>query len=379
MACIAIIDDNPGTQEIIRLSTDPEHRLISYPRGTLAVDFVRDRKPDVAIVSLELSDVESLDLIRALALIPNGPPVVGISGTLEPAKIVATIRAGAADATARPIRAGELRRCITSAIDSRGSDATVPRDENPIPELVGHSTQLSQLRSQIASFAVSDAPVLVTGESGVGKELVAGALHRLSARSTGPFVPRSCGAIPDTLLETELFGTESGAYTGAVRRAGAFELASGGTLFLDEIGELSPLAQVKLLRALETRRFNRVGGVREIETDIRILAATNRDIAKQVRDGTFRHDLYYRVNVLRLRVPALRERREDIPLLVRHFATRLSGLERMKMERNFGTDALARLSAHDWPGNIRELRNVVHRAILTANNGSIAASDIVFG
>ena len=235
---------------------------------------------------------------------------------------------------------------------------------------------MERLRALIRRVARSEAPVLIAGESGVGKELVAQAIHRLSARRSGPFQARNCGALPEQLFESEMFGTERGAYTGAVRRPGAFELAGGGTLFLDEVGELVPANQVKLLRALENGRIHRVGGTDERSTDVRTIAATNRDLRSALDTGGFRPDLYYRLNVLQLTIPPLRQRREDIPLLVRHFFD-CDG--ELREGRRFSAEALARLSGYDWPGNIRELRNVVHRAAICAESPAVRGDDIQFG
>ena len=232
-------------------------------------------------------------------------------------------------------------------------------DSSGTQRLIGRSEPIRQLRADIEQIAGSDTTVLIIGESGSGKELVASAIHERSARARGPFVTLDCAALPPNLVESELFGHEKGAFTGATRRhEGAFERADGGTLFLDEVGELPPGTQAALLGALERRQFRRVGGSDPIRVDVRVLAATNRELATEVDAGTFRRDLYFRIAVVTLRVPSLRSRPEDVAVLVRHFA-RMEGVDADRLDALFGTEAIETLSRHDWPGNVRELRNVV--------------------
>ncbi len=250
-------------------------------------------------------------------------------------------------------------------------------DESPaMNPLVGKSPKMRQVHSLISKIASSNSTILITGESGTGKELAARAIHELSPRRDQPFVPVNCGAIPEELLESELFGHVRGAFTGAVNsRQGRFQLANGGTLFLDEIGEMSPKLQVKLLRVLQERQFEPVGSDRAVQVDVRVVAATNRDLHVAVRDGKFREDLFYRLNVLPVQLPALREREGDIPLLVNHFLD-LHGLRKVKRVARVEGDAMAILEKYRWPGNVREVENLVERLIVLNEDGVIRASEL---
>jgi DNA-binding NtrC family response regulator len=245
-----------------------------------------------------------------------------------------------------------------------------------VDSIVGQSGPMQQVFRMIHKVAATDATVLILGESGTGKELVARAIHHYSKRSEKPLIPVNCGAIPEDLLESELFGHEKGAFTGAIKnKPGRFELADGGTIFLDEIGDMSPNLQVKLLRALQEHQFERVGGTRTIEVDIRVIAATNRDLRKKVDEGTFREDLYYRLNVIPINIPPLRERRGDIALLCQHFLTRLTrnkGLEEKQMQR----EVLEGLMRYNWPGNVRELENLLERMVILANGPVLQVEDL---
>jgi two-component system, NtrC family, response regulator HydG len=255
-------------------------------------------------------------------------------------------------------------------------DESAPRAKVPSFEMIGSSPRMLEIIDTIKKVARSDSSVLVSGDSGTGKELVARAIHQNSARATGPFVPTHCGALADTLLESELFGHEKGSFTGAARqRLGRFELADGGTLFLDEIGEISHSTQVKLLRVLQERTFERVGGEETVRVDVRVIAATNRDLRDEVRQGRFREDLFYRLNVVEIVVPPLRERREDIPAIAHHFLTKLAARTRRDV-KGFSADAIAYLSAYPWPGNIRELENAVEQAMIFAEGDRLTAADL---
>lgn len=376
MARVVVIDNMAHTHATISHLVSSSHQIIQYPRGTLAVDFVLEKEPDFVFVSLDLTDVNCMELVSRLAEQPDAPPVVSIVGEGDSRRIVAAVRAGAFDVLVRPLCAKEVRECFLRALAARtGSTLSVATD-SALRDLIGVSPAMDRLRAMIRRVARSDAPVLILGESGVGKELVAQAVHRLSRRSDGPFQARNCGALPEQLFESEMFGTEPGAYTGAIRRPGAMELADGGSLFLDEVGELVPANQVKLLRALENGRFHRVGGTQERRADLRIIAATNRDLKEALAQGVLRADLYYRLNVLQITIPPLRHRREDIPLLVQHF---YADVEESTEGKRFSADALARLSAYDWPGNIRELRNVIQRAAVCAESTPVRGIDIQFG
>ncbi len=376
MARVVVIDDVTHTPATIGHLLNGRHQIFPYRHGTLSVDFVRENEPDVVFVSLDLPDINGMELVSRLTEQPGAPPVVSIVDDGDPRRIVEAVRAGAFDVIVRPLRAKEVRECCLRALAARTRVAESAAEDSSLRNLIGVSPVMERVREMIRRVARSDEPVLIVGESGVGKELVAEAVHRLSRRSAGPFQARNCGALPEQLFESEMFGTERGAYTGAIRRAGAFELADGGTLFLDEVGELVPANQVKLLRALENGRFHRIGGTEERRADLRIVAATNRDLKAALAEGDFRADLYYRLNVLQVTIPPLRHHREDIPLLVQHFH---NDVGESAQGTRFSVDALARLSAYDWPGNIRELRNVVHRAAVCAESTPVRGNDIQFG
>ena len=376
MAVAVVIDQDQQTPATIRQMLGAGHVVLAYHQGALAADFVCRHHPDVVFLSLDVEDVDGLELLADIRRRASRFPVVALCRGTPARRIADAVREGACDVLPRPFVQSELRESLRRALVP--ARRARPVALAPIPELVGISDALVRVCERICRIAPLDVPVLITGESGVGKELVAGAIHRLSPRSNGPLHARNCGAIPDSLFESELFGTERGAYTDAVRRPGAFGLADGGSLFLDEIGELSPPAQVKLLRAIEHRVYLRVGGSVEQTTRARLILATNRDLLSETQTGRFRPDFYYRVAVYRIDVPPLRERREDIPLLVEHLVRKLEQTVACAASRSFGPDALAVLSGYAWPGNVRELKNVVTRSVLTSDSPVIRATDLQF-
>jgi len=268
---------------------------------------------------------------------------------------------------------------LRNALEVKGLSASVERLRSQVEsrhEIVGSSFQIRQVLERTERVGNTDARVLITGENGTGKELVARAIHRLSVRSEEPFIEVNCAAIPSELIESELFGHIKGSFTGAVAdRAGKFEQAHGGTLFLDEIGDMSLAAQAKVLRALEQGVVTRVGSSKAIQVDVRVVAATNKDLVEEIREGRFREDLFYRLNVVPIEVPPLRERREDIPMLVRHFVDLLEGTDRVN-PREISSNALDRLQALDWPGNVRELRNTVERLLILYSGDTIELEDV---
>jgi DNA-binding NtrC family response regulator len=322
--------------------------------------------------------VSGIDLLRAFKGADPKIEVVLISGfgTLETA--VEAVRAGAFDYVSKPFDIGEVKDTVDRALKRRahaGEASAPPAAGEPVPPegLVGRSRGMLTVYKQIAHASADDAPVLITGETGTGKELVARAIHRHGPRARRPFLPVNCGALTETLLESELFGHVRGAFTGAVvDKKGLFEQAAGGTIFLDEIGEMSPAVQVSLLRVLERGELRPVGSQRVLSVDVRVIAATHRDLDRAVQDGRLRQDLFYRLNVFRIEVPALRERPEDIPLLAAHFL-RTTTADR---PATLSAAALAALTAHPWPGNVRELENTLHRLALQAGSGVIDVEDL---
>jgi two-component system response regulator AtoC len=369
MIRVLFIDDDPRAQATLAMILAERYDVLPAYSAAEGLRLLRDQDPDVVLLDIDLPDRDGLSLLEDIAASPAAPPVIMLTGYGKVEFVKRAMQAGAYDFILKDgglaDLEGALRRAVANA-DARRLFLSAPAPE-AFAGLVGESPAIRELKALLARYAASDAPVLIQGESGSGKELAAAALHRLSPRREGPLVPVNCGAIPESLLESELFGAERGAFTDAVSRAGCFERANRGTIFLDEIGELAPAAQVKLLRVLEGQELTRVGGTCPVRLNVRLVAATNKDLRQQVEKGRFREDLYYRVNVLLLRVPPLRERPEDIPLLAMHLLP--PGL-------SLRPEALDRLRAHPWPGNVRELRNVLQRAAVVAEDRVIRARDV---
>ncbi len=325
--------------------------------------------------------VDGLEVLERIRSKDSQALVIMISGhgTIDTA--VEATRKGAYDFLEKPLDTDRLLVTLRNALEVKGLSASVERLLSQVEsrhEIVGSSFQIRQVLERTERVGATDARVLITGENGTGKELVARAIHRLSSRRERPFVEVNCAAIPSELIESELFGHIKGSFTGAVAdRAGKFEQAHGGTLFLDEIGDMSLAAQAKVLRALEQGVVTRVGSSKAIQVDVRVVAATNKDVEVEIREGRFREDLYYRLNVVPIEIPPLRERREDIPMLVRHFLDLLEKTDRIT-PREISPAALDRLQALDWPGNVRELRNTVERLLILSSGPVIGAEDVEF-
>ena len=347
--------------------------------GRAALAALRAEAFDVALLDIVMPEIDGLEVLRQVREEPTPPEVIIITGngTIETA--ITAIKLGAYDYLSKPYRMAEIDVLVRRAWEKRQlAKANVVLQNRlerveAVPEILTQYQPMRAVLALVEKVARSDSPVLITGESGTGKELVARAIHRLSGRAEGPLVDINCAAIAENLLESELFGHEKGAFTGALgRKTGLFELAAGGSLFMDEIGELDPRLQGKLLRALEQSSFFRVGGTQKVEVDVRIIAATNKDLAALVGDNGFRSDLYYRINTISIALPPLRERVVDIPLLAEHFLRRYGGTNPPAL----ADDAVAALQAYAWPGNVRELRNVIERAVLLATDGVIRAQDL---
>ncbi len=374
MVRILFIDDDPQVQAILRNVAPDDCLVISAETGKSGMELARSESPDLVFLDIGLPDVDGMEVLEDIASIGAAPPVVMLTASSEPERIVQAVKAGAYDYLVKPLDRIKIARAVDAAIRVRlhRAAASPGTEQARRCGILGEGRAIEEVRRLVSVYARSNATVLVTGESGTGKELVARAIHRLSARAESPIVAVNCGAIPDTLSETELFGSERGAYTDAVSRAGFLETANGGTLFLDEIGEMSSRTQVKLLRVMETREVARVGSNRTRSLDVRFVAATNRDLKADVAGGRFREDLFYRVDILRLSVPALREHLEDLPLLAAHFLRSSGG------EARITPGAIEKLCGHSWPGNVRELKNVIERARLLAEAGSIEPGHVVF-
>jgi DNA-binding NtrC family response regulator len=382
MPRILVVDDDPETCRFMNeLLREPEREIEMAETPEDALARLAQGRFDLVVSDINLNaDQNGLDLLRAFKASDPEVEVVLISafGTLETA--LEAVKAGAFDYVSKPVDIGQVREVVARALVRRAR-ASEPRAA-PFPVgraapdgLIGRSGGMLAVYKQIALACGSDAPVLVHGETGTGKELVARAIHRNGARAQRAFVPVNCGALPEGLLESELFGHLRGAFTGAVAdKRGLFEEARGGTLFLDEIGEMSPALQVRLLRALETGEVRPVGSARATTIDTRVIAATHRDLERASREGRFREDLFYRLHVFVIKVPPLRERREDIPLLVAHFLASLAA--RGRGAASLTPAAVAALAGHDWPGNVRELEHTLERLVAEARGGTIDVAEL---
>jgi two-component system response regulator PilR (NtrC family) len=370
-----IVDDEHDIRELLVLTlgrmglrTDTAANL-AQARAQLA----RNRY-DLCLTDMRLPDGSGIDLVAEIAAGHPDTPTAMITayGNVEAA--VEALKAGAFDFVSKPVDIHVLRRLVSHALDLGQRRREAPQG---LARLRGESPAMQALRATVAKVARSQAPVAITGESGVGKELVARTIHAEGGRAKGPFVPVNCGAIPAELMESEFFGHRKGSFTGAhADKAGLFQAADGGTLFLDEIAELPLPMQVKLLRAIQEKSVRPVGAQGEVPVDVRILSATHKDLAALVADGSFRHDLYYRINVIGLRVPPLRERREDLPQLAADVLARLSKDQGRPAPARLGDDALAALLAYPFPGNVRELENILERALAMADGDTITAPDL---
>jgi two-component system, NtrC family, response regulator AtoC len=381
---VLIVDDEPNLRKILaaQLSRDGYDVLLAED-GEQGLSLLRENHIDLVVTDLKMPKVDGMTLLREAVKENPDLPVVMITahGTVDTA--VEALKLGAFDYLTKPFDKDEVRQIVAKALKTKALsevEASAAGDEKDEPGarfgIIGESPGLTEVYSVLERVADSPTTVLVTGESGTGKELVARALHDHSSRKTKPFIKVNCAAIPKELIESELFGYERGAFTGAVTsKPGRFELANGGTLFLDEIGEIPVEMQVKLLRALQESEFERVGGIKTIHVDVRLVAATNRDLKKLIAQGTFREDLFYRLNVVSIRLPALRERNSDIPLLVDHFLRKFNA----RLKKNVigvEQDAVDLLAAYGWPGNIRELENVMERAVLFCDGQKLRGEDL---
>jgi two-component system, NtrC family, nitrogen regulation response regulator NtrX len=380
MASILVVDDEEGIRRILRQVLEYDgHDVRVASGGGEAIELYRDVRPDLVFMDVKMARMDGLEALDHIRAHDPTACVVMISGHGNIHTAVEATRRGAYDFLEKPLDTDRLMLTIRNALQQRGlveENARLRGEVESRYEIVGRSFAIRALLDRIEKVAPTDARVLITGENGTGKELVARAIHRLSGRADAPFIEVNCAAIPSELIESELFGHMKGSFTGAhADRAGKFEQANGGTLFLDEIGDMSLAAQAKVLRALQEGIVTRVGGERAIRVDVRVIAATNKNVEEEIGAGRFREDLYHRLNVVPIHVPPLRERREDVPMLVRHFA-RIAIDEQRLPVREFTSDALELLARLDWSGNVRELRNTVERLLILARGSSIGAADV---
>ena len=380
MARLLVVDDESGIRgALVQVFEYEGHDVRAAEDGPSGIALAQEFAPDVIFLDVKMPGLDGLDVLARLREDDPSQLVVMISGhgTIDTA--VEATRKGAYDFLEKPLDTDRLLVTLRRALELRGLTQSMAHLRSQVEsryEIVGTSYPVRQVLERVERVAPTEARVLITGENGTGKELVARAIHRLSPRSQRPFVEVNCAAIPSELIESALFGHIKGSFTGAVAdRAGKFEQAHSGTLFLDEIGDMSPDAQAKVLRALEQGVITRVGGSKSIEVDVRVIAATNKDLGQEIEDGGFREDLFYRLNVVPVHVPPLRERRDDIPMLVQHFTDIMMKGEGVS-PRHFETAAIEKLQALSWPGNVRELRNTVERLLILAASDAVRADDV---
>ena len=379
-ATLLVVDDEPQIlQAVSGILQDEGFEVLTAPDGETALKTVAEGAPQLVLLDIALPGKDGLEILQELKARHPALPVVMISAYGSVENAVKATRLGAYDFIEKPPNAENILLTVRNALEmARLSEENrrLRLQAAPVREIVGKSEAVQRLREQLRMVAPTNASVLITGENGTGKELVARALHAFSHRSHKPFVEVNCAAIPEDLIESELFGHEKGAFTGATsRRQGKFDLAHEGTLFLDEIGDMSLKTQAKILRILEEQRFERVGGSRPIQVDVRVVAATNKNLAEEIQRGAFREDLYHRINVIPLHVLPLRERREDIPLLAQHFLQELAR-ENDAPAKTLAPRALEALTNLPWPGNVRELKNFLWRLAILTPGPQIELADL---
>ena len=380
---VLVVDDESKIREYFSDFLQTEgFNVDTAENGEVAIQKIDQDLHDVVLIDLNMPKVDGMAVLKHLA--EHDPDSIGIilTGYATIRNAVEAMKEGAFDYLAKPVKMEEVLMVIRRALefrDLRRENLILKRQlkqKYKFHNFIGDSPQMHKVFRVIEKVADTDSTVLILGESGTGKELVARALHYHSRRHDKPLIPVNCGAIPEELLESELFGHEKGAFTNAIRtRIGRFEMANGGTIFLDEVAEMSPHLQVKLLRILQEQEFERLGGTRTIKCDVRILAATNKDLEKAVREGSFREDLFYRLKVIPISLPPLRERRSDIPLLVHHFLTEMTKSKKRKV-KGIENEVVQAMEAYDWPGNVRELENVIERMLILSEGDYLTVGDL---
>lgn len=380
---VLVVDDEKSMVEFLEnMLTKDEYEVLTATEGKKAIEIAKASSPDIIITDIRMAPVSGMDLLREAKLQYPETNVVMITafGSIEGA--VEAMKEGAYDYITKPFKIKEIRSVVKRAMSTKrllGKDEHLRsrlKKRYSFSNIIGRSQKMLYIYQVIEKVAKSTTSVLIYGESGTGKELVARAIHYNSPRADEPFVSVNCGALPETLLESELFGHEKGSFTGAIStKEGLFEVANGGSFFLDEVGETSLAIQVKLLRVLQEREIKRVGGIKNIKVDVRVIAATSKDLEKELKEGNFREDLFYRLNVIPISLPPLKERREDIPVLAEHFLRRYAQREgKAKME--ISPQAMKFLCDYNWPGNVRELENVIERAVTLSETEVISAKEL---
>ncbi|HYA88936.1 MAG TPA: sigma-54 dependent transcriptional regulator [Nitrospirota bacterium] len=377
---ILIVDDEESVRKTLAdVMRDEGYEVLTASSGKEGIETLSETQPSLALLDIAMPEMDGIDTLRRFKEIRPDMPVIMVTGhgTIETA--VKTTKMGAYDFLVKPPELQHLTLVVKHGIEEsrlREENASLKQSIERRYEIVGASAAITTLKQQIALAGPTNGWVLIHGESGTGKELVARAIHRASKRANGPFIEVNCAAIPQELIESELFGHEKGSFTGATgMKRGKFELAHGGTIFLDEIADMSMATQAKVLRVLEGQEFQRVGGIKTLKTDVRVIAASNKMLAEEIKKGSFREDLYYRLNVIPLEVPPLRERQDDIPHLVRYFLQEFS-VEYGQKTKVINEDALALFVRYPWPGNVRELRNSIERLMIMVPRPVLTAHDV---
>jgi len=374
MPVILVVDDELSMREFLKILLEKEgYDVVTASDGPSAIEYIQNQDFDLILSDIKMPGMGGLTLLEKIKEINNSLPVIMITAYASPENAVVAMRSGAFDYITKPFKVDEILKIIKSAtsITLPGKKDEITASTDVFENIIGNSPEMLKIYNLITRIAPTPASILIYGESGTGKELVAQAIHNLSKVKNQPFIPITCSAIPESLLESELFGHVKGAFTGAIsNKVGLFELADGGSIFLDEIGELTPLIQTKLLRVLQERELKRVGGTEIIKVNVRIIAATNRNLEEEIIQGRFREDLFYRLAVVPLRVPPLRERKGDVPLLVNHFLKKYS--EKMgKTVHEISSYAMKVLMEYDYPGNVRELENIIERGVALESSNII--------
>jgi DNA-binding NtrC family response regulator len=384
-ANLLIVDDELSVRDsLMHWFRKDGHQVTTAANASLALQALEQGRFDIVLLDIKMPGMDGMELQARIFGIDPKIVVIMMTAFASVDTAVRALKQGAFDYVTKPIDPDELSHLVMRALKERRLETENSQLRETIEELssadfvIGESPAMHKVMDLIRQVAQTNATVMIRGESGTGKELVARTIHANSPRKYFPIVPINCGALPDTLLESELFGHEKGAFTGAqFRRKGRIEMADNGTLFLDEIGTISPKMQVDLLRVIETSEVMRLGGTRPVKVDFRIICATNEDLEKQIVEGRFRQDLYYRINVFSIRLPSLRERREDIPTLARHFMRKLA-MQMDKRVTDIGPEAIRKLQAYDWPGNVRELANAIERAMVVSRRETLQPDDLPF-
>ena len=373
---ILIVDDEKNTREGLRLAFEDDYRILLAEDAFRAMELLKENNVDLILTDMRMPGMDGLDFIRHVTASEPHPLIIMLTAYGSVQTAIEAMKLGAYDYVSKPVDLDNLETMIRKGLESAYPQKESDSSEKVLDSIIASSKEMQKVMSRVRQVADTSATVLLTGESGTGKEVLANAIHALSPRKNAPFIPVHCAALNENLLESELVGHEKGAYTGASERvAGRFETAAGGTLFLDEIGEISLPVQVKLLRVLETKTFERVGGKAPISVDVRLIAATNRNLAEMVSKGTFREDLYYRLNVINIAIPPLRERRSDIPNLLQFFLRKNQDAQHKGIS-DFSRETIDLLTTYDWPGNVRELRNCVENMAVFAHGSKLTIGDV---